>query len=181
MSPPAFRAPEPGPGLARTLEDDVSELEYPGCLRELYRSEVFGETFAHALMMAAKNDRERHHFATLLQLETETKARLRPFLVRHGLSLEEDADVSQVEAVVGAYRSMDFPAFAALIKPTVEGYLARFEEIAQAAPDADRETAQSMVRHERSILDWLEEESSGGSSGSLEAMVAELQYPLPAP
>jgi hypothetical protein len=40
-------------------------------------------------MRAAKNEREKYHFGTLLQLETETKARLRPFLVRHGLEVDE--------------------------------------------------------------------------------------------
>lgn len=156
----------------------MSELDYPACLRELYQSEVFGETFAHALVNVAKNDREKFHFATLLQLETETKARLRPLLFGHGLSLEEDADVSQVDMAVGAYQAMGFKEFTALIKATVEGYLARFEEIEQAATDEDREIVTSMVRHERAILRWLEQESNGESDDSLDAMIAELRYPL---
>lgn len=166
---------------ARAKENDVSDLDYPACLRELYQSEVFGETFAHALMNAAKNDRDRYHFATLLQLETETKARLRPFLVQHGLSLEEDADVSQVEAVVGAYQTMEFQSFTALIKPSVEQFLKRFEEIEQAAPEADHAMVASMVKHERAILTWLEQESCAASDTSLDAMIAELQYPILAP
>ena len=61
----------------------MSKPEYPSCIRELYESEIFGETFALALVEAARNDRDRYHFGTLLQLETETKARLRPFLCKY--------------------------------------------------------------------------------------------------
>ena len=49
----------------------MGELNYPECIRELYESEIFGEALTLALLEVAKNDRERYHQATLLQLETE--------------------------------------------------------------------------------------------------------------
>ncbi len=153
----------------------MSEVEYPDCLRELYESEVFGETFARALMNVAKNDRDRYHFATLLQLETETKARLRPVLWKKGLSLEHNADLSLLEGTVEAYKSVDFATFAALIKPSVENFVSRFEAIAAAVPEDEKQLAQSMIRHEKSILTWLEQESTGGNDHSLDLMIAELE------
>ena len=65
----------------------MSTIQYPECLRELIDSEIFGEAVSLALLDVAKTDRDRYHFATLLQLETETKARLRPLLYKHGIPL----------------------------------------------------------------------------------------------
>ncbi len=48
-------------------------------------------------------------------------------------------------------------------------------------PVEDQKVLHSMVRHESAILRWLEMESEGNTDGSLDAMIAELQYPLPAP
>ena len=56
----------------------MSNLEYPARINELHQSEVLGEQAFPALMAAAKNEREKYHFGTRLQLEFETKVRLRP-------------------------------------------------------------------------------------------------------
>ncbi len=157
------------------------ELTYPACLREMYTGEVFGEAFAHALMLVAKNDRERHHFAVLMQLETETKARLRPVLYAHGVSLEQTADLSQIDAVVSAYKTMEYREFAELLRPRIEWFVNRYEAIAKLAPESDQETALSMVRHEQAILSWLEQESKGATTSSLDDMLAELKWPISFP
>lgn len=154
------------------------EMTYPACLREMYTGEVFGEAFAHALMLVAKNDRERHHFAVLMQLETETKARLRPVLYAHGLTLEQTADLSQIDAVVSAYKTMEFKEFAELLRPRIEWFVNRYEAIAELAPESDRETALSMVRHEHAILSWLQQESNGATTSSLDDMLAELKWAI---
>ena len=67
----------------------MSDADYPGCINELYQSEVLGEAAFLALMQVARSERDRYQFGTFLQLETETKARLRPFLLKHGLELDE--------------------------------------------------------------------------------------------
>jgi hypothetical protein len=78
----------------------MNDTEYPACLRELPDSEIFGEALSLALLEVAKNERERFQFATLLQLETETKARLRPLLYRYGISLDEPVPTEQIEEIV---------------------------------------------------------------------------------
>jgi hypothetical protein len=60
----------------------VEDLSYPACTRALYESEILGETLILALVQEAKTPRDRYHLGTLLQLESETMARLRPLLFK---------------------------------------------------------------------------------------------------
>jgi len=156
----------------------MSEANYPECLRELYESEIFGEALTLALLAVAKNERERLHHATLLQLETETKARLRPFLYKHGISLSEDMDLTPVPQLVSAYENSSWKEFMGVTIPVVKQYLSRFEEIAKAGPEEDQEYLQSMVRHESAILQWMEMEAAGSTEGSLDAINEQLHFPL---
>jgi hypothetical protein len=157
----------------------VEDLSYPACTRELYESEILGETLFLALVREAKNPRDRYHLGTLLQLESETKARLRPLLFTHGVSLDEVMDLSIVELAVGAYRDMSWQEFAGLNIPIVEGFLARFEAIAKVGDEADHEILEAMVRHEASILRWATMERDDVVDGSLDDVIAQLNYPLP--
>jgi hypothetical protein len=60
---------------------------------ELYQGELLGEVLLGGLLKTAENDEQRYKLGTMLQLETETKARLRPLAFRYGLDLAEDAAV----------------------------------------------------------------------------------------
>jgi hypothetical protein len=157
----------------------VEDLSYPSCTRELYESEILGETLFLALVQEAKSARDRYHLGTLLQLESETKARLRPLLYKHGVSLGEVADASLVELAIAAYRDMAWRDFAGLNVPVVEDFLARFEAIVEVGDEADREILESMVRHEAAILRWATMERDGIVNGSLNDVIAQLNYPLP--
>lgn len=157
----------------------MSELEYPACIRELYESEIFGEAAALALFEAARNDRERHHFGTLLQLETETKARLRPFLRKYDMTLSEKMDLSDVDETVTGYRAGSWEEFIGGLLPVVQSFLARFKEIAEACPAEDEAIVDSMVHHESAILKWLELEKAGATESSLDGIIEQLQHPLP--
>lgn len=159
----------------------MSEIEYPACIRELYESEIFGEALTLALTEISKNDRERYHNATLLQLETETKARLRPLLFKYGISLSEEADLSAVPQLVAGYKAASWREFMGSTIPVVKQFLARFEQIAAAGPLEDQEYLSSMIRHEASILRWMEMEAEGETEGSLDAIIEQLQFPLLAP
>lgn len=158
----------------------MTDTEYPGCIQELYQSEVLGEAAFLALTAVARNELDRYQFGTILQLETETKARLRPFLMKHGLPMEEQADAAQIEGFVSAYQNHTWHDFLAGLQPLVDSYVARFKEIAEAGPTEDQDTLRSMVTHEESFTIWIEKELSG-SKNSLGAVIAQLQYPLQAP
>jgi hypothetical protein len=45
-------------------------------------------------------------------------------------------------------------------------------------PDEDREILESMIRHETAILQWFDMENRGEKEGSLDYILAELQYPI---
>jgi hypothetical protein len=157
----------------------VEDLSYPACTRELYESEILGETLFLALVQDAKSPRDRYHLGTLLQLESETKARMRPLLFKQAVSLDEEADLSLIELAIGAYRDMSWREFAGLNVPVVEEFLARFEAIVKVGDEADHEILESMVRHEAAILRWATMERDGLVDGSLDDVIAQLNYPLP--
>lgn len=158
----------------------MTAIKYPDCLRALIESEIFGEGVSLALLDAARSDRDRYHFATLLQLETETKARLRPLLYKHRVPLSEEVPTEQINSVVQGYLAISWEEFAAANIPVVKGFLEQFEQIAEAGPEQDKEILQSMLRHEKAILRWFEMESRGEKEGSLDAIIDELQNPIPA-
>ena len=159
----------------------MNDLEYPACINELYQSEVLGEQAFLALMAAAKNDREKYHFGTFLQLESETKVRLRPFLQKYGMKfIEEPSSGEEVAGFVALYQQSTWLEFLAAFKPIADQFLARFQEIANAGPAEDQDVLQSMIKHEKSFVDWIEKETAG-EEGSLDAAISQLQYPLVAP
>jgi hypothetical protein len=156
----------------------MSDLQYPACINELYQSEVLGEAAFLALMKVAKNEREKYHFVTLLQLETETKARLRPFLFRHGLEMDESqGGAEQVDGFVALYQNNSWQDFLTQLRPMIDQFLGRFEEIAAAGPDEDQDVLRSMVRHEQSFVHWIEKETAG-EEGGLDVALSQIQYPL---
>ncbi|MES2127928.1 MAG: hypothetical protein V4463_11705 [Pseudomonadota bacterium] len=160
----------------------MTNSTYLASLRELYEGEIFGEALALALLAVARNDDDRYAFGTLLQLETETKARLRPLLAAYGISLDESADLASIAPIVGAYQSSsNIGQFVAAVKPAIAHFVARYEEIVRLGPAADRSILESMVRHEAAILNWFDLAEHGGTQAALGAMIEQLHYPLPCP
>ena len=158
----------------------MSNANYPTCINELYQSEVLGEKAFLALVNIAKNAREKYHIATVLQLETETKARLRPFMLKHGIDLVEEEDSDLVGGIVAAYQGNSWLDFLAGLTPLVDQFVSRFKEIAAAGPAEDQEVLQSMIIHEAAFVSWIEKEIAG-EEDSLDAIISQLQYPLSAP
>ncbi|MEH6634409.1 MAG: hypothetical protein V7700_02775 [Halioglobus sp.] len=159
----------------------MSDLEYPACINELYQSEVLGEQAFLALLAVARNEREKYHFGTLLQLESETKVRLRPFLQKYDMQFEENVgSAEQVAGFVAAYQENSWLDFLAALKPMIDQFLGRFEEIANAGPRQDQDVLQSMIRHEQSFVHWIEKETMG-EEGALDVALSQLAHPLAAP
>jgi hypothetical protein len=159
----------------------MSGLEYPACINELYQSEVLGEQAFLALVAVARNEREKYHFGTLLQLESETKVRLRPFLQKYDMRfVESQENGEQVAGFVAAYQDNSWLEFLAALKPLVEQFVARFQEIADAGPVEDQDVLQSMVTHEESFVHWIARELAG-DEGALDLAISQLQFPLAAP
>jgi hypothetical protein len=60
-------------------------------------------------------------------------------------------------------------------------FVARYREIADAAPAKYKDLAQSMVTHEESLLRMAEMAAAGIENGSLDDVNRQLVFPLPEP
>ncbi|MBC5766068.1 hypothetical protein [Ramlibacter albus] len=152
---------------------------YPDCIRKLYESESNGEKIYSALLRAAKGERDRYHFATLLQLESETKARLQPFLFKYGVAYSTPDIQPFVDGAVSLYVEHGWQALMAASRPVVQKGIAEFEAIAAIGLAEDADVLQGMVRHEKAILQWVDAELAGSGDDSLRAVIAELAHPIP--
>lgn len=147
-----------------------------------YQGEQIGEA-ASSFFLAREMDPERRYkWATLLQLETETKARLRPFLVRLGLGVEQTDISAQVAGFTEAAAEKSWLETMRDIAGITDFYLEKFRAIESAAPDGEeRGMARLMVAHETAINNFAKREIAGDSANSVADMVAQLQWPLPPP
>ena len=127
----------------------------------------------------AGSNREKYHFGTFLQLESETKVRLRPLLRKYDLELVENHDNrEQIEGFLAAYQENTWLDFLQAIKPLILEFIARYKEIADAGSPEEKSVLQSMVTHEESFLHWIDKEAAG-QNGALELAIEQLSYPLP--
>jgi hypothetical protein len=150
-------------------------------VRALYDGEVFGERVLLTLYAAAKAPRDAYHFATILQLETETKARLRPLMLKYGLGLDETGDPAVIPPRVEAYLGGDWRGYAVGMAVRLRPILTRYEAIAALGPSEDQPILQAVVRHEAALLAWAEAEAEGPSDESLAPIIALLNFPVTPP
>ncbi|HLZ83951.1 MAG TPA: hypothetical protein VKQ54_10330 [Caulobacteraceae bacterium] len=151
---------------------------YRAGLQTLYDGEVMGERLLLALYAGARSPREADHFAAILQLETETKARLRPLLLKHGMSPTEDtADLGGIPARLANYASQPWRDYAAATAARLAGVLRGYEAIAALGPPEDQPILEAVVRHEAALLDWARAEAAGETDQSLAAILALLCFP----
>ncbi len=151
-------------------------------LQDLYQGEIIGEALFDRMLDFYDEPVKRYKVALLLQLETETKARLRPALVELGAGVRE-LEASREAGLTMARSLADKPwtdAMAALHEALLP-YVERYTAIAAQAPARYSELAESMVRHESSLLRFAECESAGDTANSTGDIIAQLQYPLPVP
>lgn len=152
-------------------------------LTELYQGEVLGEAAFDAILTQLEDERQRYVVATMLQLETETKARLRPIAALHGIDVAEDpaqraAGAGLATQLVGA----TWPEMMQVLSDITGGtYLPRYQEFAALAGPEDAEITGYMVEHEASLFEVAERELAGDTTNSVELVLPQLRYPLPVP
>ena len=151
-------------------------------LRDLYQGEIIGEALFGRMLDFYDDPIAHYKVALMLQLETETKARLRPAMLELGVDLRElnesrEAGLTMAASLAGKPWLEAMKILYEALLPFVERYTA----IAANAPARYRDLAQSMVRHETSLLRFAECESTGDTASSTADIIAQLQYPLPLP
>jgi len=152
-------------------------------LQEFYQGEILGEAMFDSMLQAARNESERYKIGLMLQLETETKARLRPFLVAEGLPLQEDPRMRPegeqfARELQGATWNEKMHALAESIGRT---WLPRYRELTNSLPVALRAVGESMVAHEQALFEMARRELAGESDRSDEPVRDLLIHRLPRP
>jgi hypothetical protein len=152
-------------------------------VEELYQGEVLGEALFDRMLRDLDDDRQRHVVGSLLQLETETKALLRPAMAARGLPLAEDpAQRAAGEQTGAALAALPWPGKMAQLRAGIaDHYLPRYQAIAAEAGEDDREVAALMVRHETALLEVVAREAAGEVGESLAPLDGHLRFPLPPP
>ena len=153
--------------------------EFTAQLLEMYQAEVIGEVLFNAMLDMYPDPDQQYKSATMLQLETETKARLRPALVALGANLTElDASREAGHGFVDAIKGKDWREAMQVLSDGVMPYVERYRDIAASAPEQYREIALSMVEHEESLQQFASEEAQGSGEQALQRIISQLQYPL---
>ena len=136
--------------------------DYRAGLQTLYDGEVMGERLPLALHAAARSPREADQFAAILQLETETKARLRPLLLKHGMSPAETADLGGIPARLANYASQEWRDYSAATAARLAGVLRDYEAIAALGPPEDQPILQAVEKAGGVLLlDWVKGQNRG--------------------
>lgn len=156
------------------------DKDYLQGISEMYQGELLGEALFSRAAALARTDDQRFKLCVLLQLESETKARLRPLVARLGLNLVEDESFRTEGLRLGdELGALPWTEFLETLGRELELYVTKYQSIADLAPPSDRPIAQSMVDHERALLSFVNAELSGTNADrSLEAVNALLVNPL---
>jgi len=156
----------------------MNRSEYLKAVSEhFYQGEVLGEAFFAACVALERDAERRRKWTALLQLESETKARLRPFLLRLGLSIAQDDVSTRVAELTRDFASKPWRKHMEEIADITDFYLNEFRAIEAAAPDDERDMARAMIAHETAINRFARLELAGDTEHSLREVVAQLQWP----
>ena len=147
----------------------------------MYQGEVLGEAIFNCAVSLEADPIRKYKWGTVLQLESETKARLRPFMTQLGLSIAQDDQAATIAAFAKTYASKSWRQHMEEAVAVTTFYLGKFREIEAAAPDSEREVAHSMVVHEAALKRFAELELAGDEKNSLNDVIAQLKYPLVTP
>jgi hypothetical protein len=162
-------------------EDAMDQDDYRRRVRLALTGEMLGEAMTSALAEAAETPEQHYKWASLLQLESETKVRLRAFAAGIGASVLEDEDrrrqgIERAEAMAGMSWAEAMASFRDLVAPAVGWY----RKLEAMGPDADKPMLRAALAHEVALLDFLDAELRG-EPDAIAPVVALLDHPLPRP
>ncbi len=170
----------------------MSDLEFVGnrpsptsfaeILEEIYQGEAGGEAFFCEVLARYTEPDQQYKLGSLLQLETELKAKIRPLAFQHGVEIVENQESKQQIAGLAAQFDgktwNDFIHGFAQMMPT---FVDRFRLLAAAMPADQEKLAAAIVEHEESIEEFARLEAAGSIEHSIDRVVKQLLYPLRRP
>jgi hypothetical protein len=160
----------------------MSLAEFKKGLLEEYQGELIGEVVFSELARHFGSPQHQYKLGTLLQLETETAARLRPTALELGVDLFFRGEYREMgQEFLKSFDGKDWPDLMTGLGTAVEPFVKRYTEIAEIAPPEYKDLADSMVVHERAILTFTRLELSGDTERSLDDVMKQLTFPLKQP
>ena len=152
----------------------MTNNDFSNALRELYDGELLGEAFFECMLGQFHNSEQSRKLTIALQLETETKARLRPFVVAAGLELNDDGEARNTgRKLASGFARKSWREVMAGLLEILEPAVQRYQEILDNSPYEFRELANSMLIHEKALLSFVEAELEG-KPNSTDAMSDQL-------
>ena len=152
----------------------------------IYRGEQVGEAIFETAIKHAENEEQLYILGSLLQLETEGKALLRPVISKLGLSVAIDPDAQpEGEAAANGIQQLAWhERFGAMAQGIERVFLPKYEALATFVTeeeDADAyKLAQFMGDHERAIMQACANVAAG-KSNPIQPVVDILHFPLAEP
>lgn len=130
----------------------------------------------------AQNKEEYFVFGSMLQLETEAKAIMRPTLVELGLPIEEEVSLRRQGVEIGeSFKEMPFAELIQNIEQSVKNiYLPQYEELEALVTEEDTEyfkLARFMGDHERALL-LSTENINNNSNEPMKPVTEMLRFPI---
>jgi hypothetical protein len=165
-----------------TSDDTYS---YQNGLMEFYRGEVIGEELCSGLLVATQDPIERLKLSHLMQLETETKAWLRPHMIHAGLSVTEPMEwreyTQKLVARLAPLEWSDMIKSLAAAGPELATQYGAYAEAARSrGHPAEAAVCDFMVDHEAAISEFFEFELEKAElATSIEPLMRQSRYPLP--
>jgi len=162
--------------------DQPAPASFEEILEELYQGEIGGEAFFCALLERFKEPDQQYKLGSLLQLETEFKARIRPIAFAHGIDLvEKDESRREVVAFADSLTGETWEEVISQFAELMKGFVARFEVLGASVPSAHSDLGKAIVEHETSIGEFAALEASGETHRSIDRVAKQLAHPLPRP
>ncbi|MEO1043366.1 MAG: hypothetical protein AAFX52_13875 [Pseudomonadota bacterium] len=156
------------------------------CLIDIYRGEQEGEAIFDTILKKAADDKQRYVLGSLLQFETEGKARLRPLLSQLGISAAEDdkakAEAASLADSMGHLSWND--QFTTMAKGIESTFLAKYRELATLVNEEEDAEAFALAKfmgdHEEAVM-LACANLAAGSADPIAPVVNMLQFPLVKP
>jgi hypothetical protein len=153
------------------------------CMSELYQGEIFGEAVNERLLSIYKEPQAQRLILASLQAETETKARLRPAMVRLGVQVTPPSDLKkQVDEALEGFKGLSWSEGIPAARAAVSQYVERYKEIARIAQaDGDPvaiDVANYMVIHETAFVEMFDRLVEGDPNPT-KGVDALMHFPMP--
>jgi hypothetical protein len=121
-------------------------------IQAAYDGEVRGEAFFTALADQPPMGKLRESLLVLARLESQTRRRMEPLLARHGLDVTQDPeDAGDGFDRAASWGGMTPDAAVARLHDLVLPFVGRYDALADAATDEDRDILNFLAAHERAL------------------------------